>query len=776
MKIRSLVTSKRYVKKIYLWVAISMILVLVTFAAVFYFVAQNDTMSNELNTNTKILNQIKFNINYMDEMIVNLCFTAYYNSDVKNLMENDNIEYADILANIKMIKTSLVNTNPYIKSVYIYNRQAGACYTTYNQINYSDADLEDLIKSCKQVPRLVPIYRKLRTPDGAGPVQNVFTYFIYQTVHSEGDMDRAVIINCNADWLIGNINELNNAGEKKQNEIFIMDEKGEFIGNTSNDGFNAAIKLGYLNYLKKSPDKTMGIFKCDLEGRDYLVTFTNATNANWVLLKIQACDQVFEGINAIRNGFILITLVLVFLAVLISLQVTRSIYNPINKLLIQMKSFDIPIDEQTAKDEISYMKQVYASSFEQIKRYKQQKDSEKAVIKAYFLKKLLADSYRISREEFDRMKREQGIAISASKPFRVCLVKIDDFKRHQEKYNEEDRALYSFAIVNVITEALSDSFPVEAVESVNDGIAILLNTEDGSDEICGRIKERIGYGQEVIYKDFGISISASVSGCADGIKELTRSFNEAAEILSYRLVYGKKSVITPDMVASNRLNRETEIEAALKRSLIQGIKIGNMKNIREAVDGICAGISEFSRNSIILALMQLINIIKSTIDEINLQRLEPVYMDSNFLAREVLSTETVEELKTEIIKVLEDAVDKSGQVEHEKHRALTNTVKEIIGANYPDSGLYLAAIAAKLNLSAKYVGRVFKAVAGMSVDLNDVRLGKAIEWLNYSKLSIHEIIPKVGIENESYFYKLFKTKYGVTPREYIAGINSKKIS
>ncbi|WP_436234474.1 AraC family transcriptional regulator [Paenibacillus sp. LjRoot153] len=26
----------------------------------------------------------------------------------------------------------------------------------------------------------------------------------------------------------------------------------------------------------------------------------------------------------------------------------------------------------------------------------------------------------------------------------------------------------------------------------------------------------------------------------------------------------------------------------------------------------------------------------------------------------------------------------------------------------------------------------------------------------------------VGVENESYFYKLFKTKFGMTPREYMA--------
>jgi len=52
--------------------------------------------------------------------------------------------------------------------------------------------------------------------------------------------------------------------------------------------------------------------------------------------------------------------------------------------------------------------------------------------------------------------------------------------------------------------------------------------------------------------------------------------------------------------------------------------------------------------------------------------------------------------------------------------------------------------------------------------INQIRLGKAIEWMENSKLSIQEIMRRVGVENESYFYKLFKSKFGMTPREYMS--------
>ena len=46
-------------------------------------------------------------------------------------------------------------------------------------------------------------------------------------------------------------------------------------------------------------------------------------------------------------------------------------------------------------------------------------------------------------------------------------------------------------------------------------------------------------------------------------------------------------------------------------------------------------------------------------------------------------------------------------------------------------------------------------------------LGKAVEWMEGKKASISEIASRVGIENETYFYKMFKRRYGMTPRQYI---------
>jgi YesN/AraC family two-component response regulator len=50
--------------------------------------------------------------------------------------------------------------------------------------------------------------------------------------------------------------------------------------------------------------------------------------------------------------------------------------------------------------------------------------------------------------------------------------------------------------------------------------------------------------------------------------------------------------------------------------------------------------------------------------------------------------------------------------------------------------------------------------------LQEKKLSKAIELIKLTNYSIVEIIDLVGYENPTYFYKIFKNKFGMTPRDY----------
>lgn len=73
-----------------------------------------------------------------------------------------------------------------------------------------------------------------------------------------------------------------------------------------------------------------------------------------------------------------------------------------------------------------------------------------------------------------------------------------------------------------------------------------------------------------------------------------------------------------------------------------------------------------------------------------------------------------------------------------------------------------------LGYSAVYTGSLVKKMTGKSFskEVQDKRCSIAAQKLLETDLSIEEIIAGVGYENESFFRKIFKEKYGKNPLEY----------
>jgi len=80
----------------------------------------------------------------------------------------------------------------------------------------------------------------------------------------------------------------------------------------------------------------------------------------------------------------------------------------------------------------------------------------------------------------------------------------------------------------------------------------------------------------------------------------------------------------------------------------------------------------------------------------------------------------------------------------------------------------LSAIAERHGVSLAYVSRLVKEATGKSFKelLMEKRLGKAEQLLINTALSTADIITAVGYENTSYFYRIFRERYGLSPKQY----------
>jgi YesN/AraC family two-component response regulator len=100
---------------------------------------------------------------------------------------------------------------------------------------------------------------------------------------------------------------------------------------------------------------------------------------------------------------------------------------------------------------------------------------------------------------------------------------------------------------------------------------------------------------------------------------------------------------------------------------------------------------------------------------------------------------------------------------------IVNLLKDFIEKNY-DKNFSILDFAKTHRVNAKYLGRLYKTQEGVTVTehLNAFRLEKAAKQLKNTDTKIIEIALSVGFSNIGYFNRIFKNKFGVTPKEYRA--------
>ena len=110
------------------------------------------------------------------------------------------------------------------------------------------------------------------------------------------------------------------------------------------------------------------------------------------------------------------------------------------------------------------------------------------------------------------------------------------------------------------------------------------------------------------------------------------------------------------------------------------------------------------------------------------------------------------------------------RVQKPLHSEIVQKLENDILENYPDCGYDLNLFLSTLPFSAGYLKKVFKKETGMTPlqYLTEKRLENAANNLAMSggKGNISEIAYQCGFSEPLYFSRLFKRKYGVSPRSY----------
>lgn len=284
------------------------------------------------------------------------------------------------------------------------------------------------------------------------------------------------------------------------------------------------------------------------------------------------------------------------------------------------------------------------------------------------------------------------------------------------------------------------------------------------EQLSGKFREL----QQTVQAYYRITFTVTLSEVFTDYRSLTRHYNLAVRHSNYRMIYGKGAVLEPEQLRENEQNETLRIPQELERQLTEGLKGGDLQETERLIRRWRELLGSFSYENMFSAVLHLAVTLSNTLGEMNSHNVNPVSVNLQAINRRILEKETLDEVEAVLLEVVREVAEQRRSGREDKSRLLAETVKEIIDRHYADPDLNVQRIADMLKMSSVYLGQVFKAQEGITVvdQINAARLAYARDYLEQKDLTVTEIMEKVGFGNESYFYRLFKRRYGTTPKEY----------
>jgi AraC-like DNA-binding protein len=777
LKVFQLYKSRKYLQRILLTVTLLMVIFLTVFSFASYYNSESTVLNVQEEANRKFLYQLEYNIEYMNELVKNLATATYFDSQIIPLLYPEPIEIFEIIQKINRLE-KIVYSTTFLKSIVVYNQITDTFYSTDSGTGtHNDPDVSMLkayIQEHRNIPKLKLVPIRMTKEDSTDKSSiSIFSSFIYELRPGQNMMDGALIFNIKTEWLFDNIKALNGIGIANGNQIYISDNNGDIFTPVLGQGdYREEIKE-ILTQRPILPQDTVDSFVQTLAGDKMIFTVSKSGADSWRVTIVQPYDQVLGKLKQMRNTSIMVTLLFLALSVVLSWVISLKLYKPVEAMVSNIRKSTVLEGGylNLEMDELSYVSSAYHQAMDKMKGIKSDFEAKKSIVEKYYARKLIMDSTSISEVQFSDLIAENALKIGSTGPYLLGVLDMDHFNKLSQMINHSELRLYKFAISNIAHELISQDFLCEIVDMRNDHLVILVTLAYGTvpeDEVQERLKTLFQEVIDTLYRFYRISLTASISDPIINYEEITHDYVMTLHNVNYRMKLGGMQVITPSLVSHNQENPELHIPAELEDKLIESMNTGQRPAIESNLDKLYGFIANLHFDHMFPNLLRISLIMHNALREVNLHRLRPISFDVKEFNKGLLEVENLSEVEALFQTMLDQIFDEMRDIEVNRNVLLINTVKEIIEDNYPDSNLSLQEIASMVRMSPIYLGRVFKDSVNLSVAdyITEVRLISTIELLENNRYTIIEIMDKVGFSNQSSFFRSFKRKFGVTPKEF----------
>ncbi len=739
------ISKKGYYFRVIRTVSVILLVTVTVIIVSSYFITQNILLSAQAEKNEEMMNNIAQNITISNSSIRSLCEYMYISRAASDVLTADTENMEDVAVKISSINAGIMAAMPYLHSLQIYNAQTGNIYYVGLELEKSENQLKDIMKLKDKIKNFSITPRAMRTMSGTkARTENVLSYFIYESIGQISGKESFMAVNINTAWLEDSLRVLCGDGEY----VCLYDNDKSFIGATEKMPGIQGLKL------QNKPS-----YEEKINGNRYIITEKYLEDLNVYVVKVQRKAIVLKPLKTLRLLFFAAGLLTLVIVMLIGFSAARIIYSPVGRLYKSIFGEDGGVSE----DELLAIDDIYQRvSKEAAQLRKKRKTGED-----YIIRKIVKSGQSVLKGEVEELFTGSNPIFSENGFFVVVMTDMDDYGLTDEKPGEAE--LFKYGIINIACEVLGEYYKSKGVSVENGKSAIIVQIpEEDSDyeEKLGTCAEQI---RKYIFTYFERYVSIFISRPTEDIFEIDDITERIAKKFVYKFNFEQGCILTEDAVEDNLKNTETSIEKRLSDKLYSSMLALNEEDIAATLAEAAEQIRKMNYMYETENLIRIVHIMNEAIVKLGKGISFDYVTVTHEIMRESRLDDAVRRIMEEIRLIIKKYKVQAQEANDKNLMYLANSVKEKIDTRFSDSGLCAAMIADELKISPRRISKIFKDTYDVSIAeyINRVRMEYAASLLTEKGMTVLQAAKKSGFDNETYFYRLFKDRYGMTPKEYV---------
>lgn len=701
--------------------------------------ALNQTFLGDLD----LLTRTSKDVNSMKDSAQSLSFQIYRNSAISKLLNYSSPDVYDVAAGMNELSNTL-NSMPFIDSIMVYNSASNTFYIAamsgqngiYAKEELVDRDIIRTLDRFKDYKPFTPIPRVYNNhPDTVTPV-SVYTYLCYDAINTSQTINSAVAVNISASWI-------NRSIALKEGQLpgqtFIIDDQDRIL--STETLLPAELTKAEEQLIRQSVmNQETGYLIRDFHNVKSLITFTRKDSLGWQYVKITPYHTLVDSVGAIRNTSLTIAGVILAAGLIISWLLSGFLYRPVRRISAKLNVLEA------------------------------ERRNNSQTIRQNTLRDLLLGVRTLTSEQKLEKLKHAGITFQFQQDYRVILLKIDRFQEFLAKRGS-DLATYKYAILNISSEIMSQTYPVEAITMDDDSLVLLVNSgsteapETADDETV--FLERLEQVKQAILDFLSIGISVTYSPATNQPLHLHPLYEQVKEASLHRMFYGHSSTIDSDAILALK-SKEYIYPMDKEKRLSEAVKLGRTAEVMDILHEILEETAQYPIQVLRLAISHLTMTINNLIYSIQKNSAMDLSGSASVYMPSLDSVETLEEFVAAFRLFLEEVQSKLTEKRSMKQGDLVRSISTLIEKHYADPDLSVNWIADQFDMSSLYISRIYKqqTLRALGDAISEYRMEQAKQLLEQTQIPIAQIADRVGYTSSTYFHRIFKKHYGVTPTEF----------